>query len=148
MTPQKGLLISQIQPTIQGYLTLRIPTGCWTSILRVLVYCCEMSILDQSRLIYVWNSSVKKKRKKWLYWSFPPTSANKWFPSIQKILSFPQSVVWDVLAVQSEEACSVVTCAMDISRELQAVVKPVLYMNPNLVVVANSFSQGLHINNC
>jgi len=28
--------------------------------------------------------------------------------------------------------------------KLQAAVNPVLYMNPNLVVVANSFSQGLH----
>lgn len=49
-----------------------------------------------------------------------------------------------MLAVQSEAACSVATSTVDISRELQAVVQPVLYMNPNLMVAANSFSEGLH----
>lgn len=45
--------------------------------------------------------------------------------------------------VRSEETRSVGACIVGISVELQAVIKPVLYWNPNLVVVANSFSQGL-----
>lgn len=77
---------------------------------------------------------------KMLISQFSPTSENKLFPSTWKIISFCSSIICQ----QSEEACYAVTCTMDISRELQAVIKPMLCTNPNLVVVANSFSEGLH----